>query len=131
MEEAARRWAVTWARGWREHDVDAIAGLYAEDATFRSAPERDVKRGRGGVRDYSEWAFADEASAECWFADPLVSGSRAAASWWTISTARDGASVTLIGVSRLRFDTEGLVVDQQDVWTQLEGPHEPYAGWAE
>jgi hypothetical protein len=24
---AARRWADVWARGWREHDVDAIVAL--------------------------------------------------------------------------------------------------------
>ena len=30
--EAAQRWADVWAQGWREHDSDAIAALYAESA---------------------------------------------------------------------------------------------------
>jgi hypothetical protein len=128
-EEAARRCADTWARGWENHDVDAIAALYAEDATHRSSPEREPRVGPSGVRAYCEWAFSDEAGARCWFPAPLTSGRRAAAPWWAISTDRAGRSVTLVGISLVAFDGEGAVRDQQDVWTQLDGAHEPHAGW--
>ena len=129
VEEAARRWAATWAAGWREHDVEAIAALYGEAAGFRSAPDRERKVGPAGVREYCEWAFSDEAGARCWFPEPLVSGDRAAASWWAISTDVSGKAVTLVGMSRLLFGNDGLVRDQQDVWMQLQGAHEPYDWW--
>jgi ketosteroid isomerase-like protein len=32
--EAAKRRVGTWARAWPEADVDAIAALYAPEATF-------------------------------------------------------------------------------------------------
>jgi hypothetical protein len=128
-EEAARRWADTWARGWESHDADAIAMLYAEGASHRSAPEREPKIGPEGVRAYCDWAFSDEASARCWFPAPLTSGDRAAGPWWAISTDRSGRAVTLVGISLLQFDRNGSVRDQQDVWTQLDGALEPYEGW--
>jgi hypothetical protein len=37
--------------------------------------------------------------------------------------------VTLAGVSVLRFDESGLVVDQRDYWSQRDGRHEPPEGW--
>jgi SnoaL-like protein len=129
VEEAARRWATTWEAGWRNHEADAIAALYAEGARFRSAPDREPKVGPPGVREYCEWAFADEASAQCWFRQPLTSGDRAAGPWWAISTDRSGRIVTLVGISRLRFDSHGLVSDQNDVWMELQGRHEPFEGW--
>jgi hypothetical protein len=131
VAEAARRWAETWARGWHDHDVDAIAALYADGASHRSAPDREPKFGPEGVRAYCEWAFADEASARCWFPAPLVSGDRATAAWWAISTDHAGRTVTLVGVSLLAFDARGFVRDQQDIWTQLAGGHEPHEGWSQ
>ena len=35
-EDAARRWAETWERAWPAGDTDAIAALYADDATYRA-----------------------------------------------------------------------------------------------
>ena len=126
--EAARRWAETWERGWREHDVDAIEALYAENAVHYSAPFREPGRGPSGVRAYVEWAFADEERAEVWFDEPVVAGDRAAVAWWAVSSTT-GGDESLAGVSMLRFGTDGLVLDQHDYWNMEPGHHAPHAAF--
>ena len=120
-EEAARRWADVWARGWREHDVDAIAALYAPGAVHHSAPFREA----GNPREYVEWAFSDEERADVWFGEPVVAGDRAAVSWWAVSTTSGGVE-SLAGVSMLRFRADGLVTEQLDYWNMEPGRHEPH-----
>ena len=122
---AARRWAQEWERGWHEHDVDAVAALYAPDAFFRTSPFREPH----DPRRYAEWAFADEDAAEVRFGDPLlVAGDRAVVEWWTVS--RSGAAeTTLAGVSLLRFDEQGLVAEQRDYWHEQPGARRPHTGW--
>jgi SnoaL-like domain len=120
---AARRWAETWERAWPAADADAIAALYADDAVFHSHPFRE----RQGPREYVEWAFADQASADCRFGEPLVDRDRAAVDWWGVITAPDGSVETVAGTSLLRFDADGLVVEQRDAWAgepgRVELPH--------
>ena len=118
--EAARRWASTWARAWPAADVEAIAALYAAEAVFYSHPFRE----RQGPEEYVRWAFRDQAGAECRFGRPLVQGDRAAVDWWGAITARDGSIETVAGTSLLRFDEEGLVVEQRDAWGERQGRHE-------
>ena len=110
-EAAARRWADVWSRAWPVHDVDAIAGLYADSASYRALAFREPDLGRTGARRYLEENFAIEANVECWFGPPLVSGERAAVEWWSSWIERD-QELTLAGVTVLRFDGDG-----------------PYDGW--
>jgi hypothetical protein len=118
--EAARRWAETWARAWPAADVAAIAALYSADAVFYSHPFRE----RQSPEEYVRWAFADQAEAECRFGRPLVQDDRAAVDWWGAITARDGSVQTVAGTSLLRFDEDGLVVEQRDAWGEREGREE-------
>jgi ketosteroid isomerase-like protein len=111
-EEPAKRWAEVWARAWPRADAEAIAALYAPEAVFYSHPFR----ARQSPREYVEAVFAEQAGAECRFGDPIVSGDRAAVDWWGVITATDGSVETVAGTSLLRFDTNGLVVEQRDAW---------------
>jgi ketosteroid isomerase-like protein len=122
---AARAWADVWERAWPAADVGAIAALYAEDAIFHSHPFRE----RQGPKEYVEWAFADQAEAECRFGEPVVSGDRAAVDWWGVITSRDGSVQTVAGTSLLRFDADGRVVEQRDAWGEADGRQELPA-WA-
>lgn len=79
--------------------------------------------------DYVAWAFADEESAEVWFAEPVVEGDRAAVAWWAISRGGDGRDTTLAGVSMLQFGSDGLVVHQRDYWNQAENTTAPSEDW--
>ena len=113
--EAAKRWAETWERGWRTQEAEAIVALYAEDAHFQSHPFRQAQ----APRDYIEPTLADEASAECEFREPIVDGDRATVEWSAETKLKDGGSEKLAGVSLLRFDADGLVVEQRDFWAAL------------
>ena len=108
--EAAQRWADVWERGWREHDADAIAALYAEGASWQQHPFREPEPG------YVARVFDEEESASCKFGTPIVDGNRAAVPWTAQTTLVGGGIEDLVGVSLLRFDGDGLVVEQRDVW---------------
>jgi ketosteroid isomerase-like protein len=128
-EDAARRWAEVWERGWREHDVDAVVALYAEEAVFRSAPFREAEHGRAGVRRYVEWAFAgEEPGGDVHLGEPFVVGDRALVEYWAV-VAVDGSTQTIAGISVLRFDDDGLVVEQRDYWHADESRREPPPEW--
>ncbi len=122
---AARRWAEVWERAWPAADVEAIDALYADGAVFYSHPFRD----RQAPRDYVTWAFSDQAEAECRFGEPVVSGGRAAVDWWAVMTTDDGSVESIAGTSLLRFDADGLVSEQRDVWAIEPGRRE-LADWA-
>jgi hypothetical protein len=48
-----------------------------------------------------------------------------------VAVSRDAAGgvVTLAGVSVLRFDADGRVVDQRDYWSQETGARQPPEDW--
>ena len=117
---AARTWADVWSRAWPAADIEAISALYADGAVFHSHPFR----ARQAPRDYVVWAFEDQAEAECRFGRPIVSGERAAVDWWAVLTSRDGSVESIAGTSLLRFDADGLVVEQRDAWALEPGRHE-------
>jgi hypothetical protein len=117
---AAERWARTWERGWNEGDVESIVALYADDAIFSSHPFRPPYPGPGGVREYVSGAFAEESGVTARFATPIVGEDSAAVSWWA-TLVENGEEITLAGTSVLRFDAEGLVVEQWDTWHQAAG----------
>jgi SnoaL-like protein len=110
--EAARRWARIWQVSWVAHDTSAIAGLYAADAIFQSHPFREAEP----VREYVERVFAEEASADPVFGEPLVEADRAVVEWRARTTLENGSEENLIGVSLLHFNAEGLVIEQRDIW---------------
>jgi hypothetical protein len=111
--EAAERWRDTWERGWRAHKAREIVALYAEGAYFQSHPFRAAQT----PRDYIEPTLDEEASAQCEFGEPIVDGDRAAVEWSAQTKLKDGGTEELAGVSLLRFDEDGLVVEQRDFWT--------------
>ena len=109
-----------WAEAWPAADVDAIAALYATGATFYSHPFRP----RQGPAEYAAWAWAAQATAAGRFGEPVVEGDRAAVDWWAVVTAKDGSRQSLAGTSLLRFDDDGLVIQQRDAWAEADGRHE-------
>ena len=108
--EAARRWAREWERGWREHDAPAIRALYAPGADWSQHPFRDPDPG------FVERVFDEEESAQTSFGEPLVDGDQAAVPWTAQTRLRDGGSEDLTGVSLLRFDADGRVIEERDYW---------------
>jgi len=130
VEAAARRWAEVWARAWPAREVEPIASLYADDARYRALAFREPDRGLAGVRRYLAENFAVESEIECRFGEPVVGGNRAAVEWWA-SWVENGKPLTLAGVTVLRFDADGRVVDQRDYWNDQGGRERPYPGWGQ
>ena len=126
--DAARRWASAWKEGWESLDPEPVVALYAMNALLSTEPFREPYRGRDGVREYVTQALGEEEDPRVWTSDPIVDGDRASISWWA-SLREDGADATLAGTSILRFDADGLVVEQWDAWNQLALRRDP-PGWS-
>jgi hypothetical protein len=109
--EAAQRWADVWERGWQEHDAAAIGALYAEGALWQQHPFREPEPG------YLDRVFAEEESARCQFGLPIVDGDRAAVQWSAQTRLKDGGTEDLAGMSLLRFNADGLVLEHRDFWS--------------
>jgi YD repeat-containing protein len=127
-ETAASRWADTWSRAWPQRNVEAIAALYADTAVCRSPAFRPPDLGLAGVRRYLNENLPAEENIECWFGQPIVSGDRAAVEWWGSWTEQD-QEVTFAGVTVLRFDGQGKVVEHRDYDNHIEQRQPPYASW--
>jgi ketosteroid isomerase-like protein len=126
--EAARRWAEVWQSAWEARDTEAILALYHPDAVFSTQPFRRPYLGQAGVREYVSQALAEVENVRAWVGQPVVDGDRATIEWWAALT-ENGADITLAGTSVLRFDADGLVVEQRDTWNQAAGRREPPARW--
>jgi SnoaL-like domain len=111
--EAAERWRSTWERCWQMHEPAEIIALYADGASFQAHPFRAPQP----PREYIEPTFAAEASATCEFGRPIVDDDRAAVEWRAETALKEGGTEMLAGVSLLRFDADGLVVEQRDFWS--------------
>jgi hypothetical protein len=119
-EEAAGAWADAWERGWRTHDPEPIAARYAPTALVRTHPFRDAAYGPEGIRGYAVWAFAEEEEIlDVGFGDPIADGDRAAVEYWA-AVVSGGRQQTIRGVSLLRFDDDGLVVEHRDFWASAD-----------
>ena len=114
---------------WEAQDTEAIVALYHPDVVFSTQPFREPYLRATGVREYVSQAFAEEEGPRVWMGEPIVDGDRAAIEWWAALT-EDGVETTLAGTSVLRFDADGLVVEQRDTWNQADGRREPPPGGA-
>ena len=123
-EAAARAWIDGWSKAWPAADADAVAALYAEGASFRSQPFRELQ----DPRAYAEWTFAEQDEAECWFGEPLVEADRAVVEYWAIVRYR-GKEETIAGIAVIRFGDDGLAVEQHDYWNAHEGRRLPPESW--
>lgn len=115
-----------WERAWREHDAEAVSRLYTPTASFRSHPFREPRP----PAEFAAWAFESERpEPDVRFGRPLVGpDGLAAVEYWAVVADDDGVA-TVAGVSLLRFDDRGLVVEERDYWNEAPGRHEPPPGW--
>jgi hypothetical protein len=124
--QAARRWAQAWKAGWEALDPEPIMARYAPNAVHFTEPFREPSRDAGDIRAYVQRVLGEEDDPRVWMGEPIVDGDRAAIPWWA-SLREEGADVTLAGSSVLRFDADGLVLEQWDSWNQLAERRDPHA----
>ncbi len=125
---AARRWKDTWETAWPRRDWEAVARLYAPHARYRALAFREASLGTEGVVEYLRANFEAESEVTCRFNEPLATSERAAVEWWA-SWVEDGERLSMAGVTLLRFEATGLVIDHRDYWNQLPGGCAPYPDW--
>ena len=101
-----------WARAWHGLEPGPILDLYAEGAFLQSHPFREPQP----PRDYIVPTLEAESWADCQFLEPIVDGDRAVVEWRAETRLKDGSGEKLAGLSLLRFDGNGLVVEQRDFW---------------
>jgi transposase InsO family protein len=123
---AAQRWADTWSQAWPRRDAEAIAALYSDAAVYRAPAFRPPVA--GGARGYLDEQFPVESNIDCRFGRPIVSGDRAAVEWWG-SWTEEGQELTFAGVTVLRFDDQGRVIEHRDYYNHVERRESPYPGW--
>jgi hypothetical protein len=116
---AAQNWARTWQAAWEARDVERVLTLYSPEIEYWTEPYREPYRGLAGAREYVTQSFASEHTVTAWFGEPLVDGDRAAVPWWA-TQIEDDKPVTLAGISLLRFNDDGLVVEEWDTWNATE-----------
>ena len=125
---AAKRWAETWQRSWNANEPEPIVALYAQNCVYRVSPFREPNLGTDGARAYLTRVLAEESQVEARFGEPIVDGERAAVQWWA-TYREEFEELTLAGTSVLRFDADGLVIDEWDAWEEIGGHRAPPEGW--
>jgi hypothetical protein len=103
--------------------------LYSDAVVYRSPAFREPDVGLAGVRGYLRKEFAVERDIQCWFGSPIASGDRAAVEWWA-SWTEQRQQLTFAGVTVLRFDEQGRVIDHRDYDNHVEGREPPYEEWS-
>ncbi len=116
--EAARRWAREWERGWREHDLDRVAALYALGVSYRSSPFREPRRPTRYAEGRSRTRMRPTSASPSRWRSPATarpsSGGR--------SAARATQRRRWPAISLLRFDEKGLVCEEREYWHEETGP---------
>jgi len=60
--------------------------------------------------------------------EPLVGGNRAAVEWWgTVKV--EGEPHSFVGTAWLRFNDDGIVIEENDYWHSVPRRVEPWSGW--
>jgi uncharacterized protein (TIGR02246 family) len=116
--EALQTWLENYGRAWEGRDADAVAQLFAENATYQERPFTAPFRGRAAIREYWQQAvvryqerirFGFEIVA---FVEDL-----AVARWWASFTRlSSGKRVNLDGIFLLRFAAGNLCRELREWW---------------
>jgi steroid delta-isomerase-like uncharacterized protein len=109
---------------WNAHDPDAVAAIFAEEATIRDVGAPEPVRGREAIRQRAAdllAAFPDFRLRQL----DLVVGESANADRWEVTATHTGPflgieatgnRVQVEGATFSRFDSNGLVVEDVHFW---------------
>jgi SnoaL-like domain len=124
-------WLTHYRRAWETADDQAVAGLFAENATYRSNPFRDPHHGRAAIAEYWRTATRTQTNVKVRFGRPFIDGDRVAVEWWT-EMEDEGTPILLVGALILQFQSDGLcraLREYYNLETGIAAP--PVAGWGE
>lgn len=122
---AAHRWADTLRRCWPASDSGPFLDLYADGSVYRTVPGAAEEDGREHMR---RSLALGEPNPDVWVGEPVVSDGGAVVEWWVVITI-EGVERSFAGSAWVRFDDDGLIVEEHDYWRMFEGRVEPWPGW--
>jgi nuclear transport factor 2 (NTF2) superfamily protein len=127
-KDAAIRWTRGWKTGWEALDPAPIVATYSTDAIHRSMPLRAPEP--GGVAGYLARCFPDESDVSSRFEVWASYGAQALTVYVaTLNNSAEGGDVTIAGCDMLRFDDDGLCIEQRDYWNVASGRLPDGEGW--
>jgi steroid delta-isomerase-like uncharacterized protein len=109
---------------WNAHDPDAVAAVFAEDATIREVGTPEPVRGRDAIRRRATDMLAAFPDFRLRQLDLVIGESANADRWEVTATHRGpflgmeatGNRVEVEGATFSRFDRNGLVVEDIHFW---------------
>jgi ketosteroid isomerase-like protein len=121
-------WVERYGRAWERADEEAAAGLFSENATYRSNIFEDPHIGRSGVEAYWSQVTSTQQNTRVRMGRPIAQGNRVSVEFWT-TMEQDGAHVTLPGCLLLVFDDEGKCQSLHEYYVFAEGRLDPPPEW--
>ena len=109
---------------WNAHDPEAVAAIFATDATIRDVGSPDILRGRDAIRDRAADLIAAFPDFRLRQLDMIV-GEDSNADRWEVTGTHDGPflgleatgnRISVEGATFSRFDSSGLVVEDVNFW---------------
>jgi ketosteroid isomerase-like protein len=108
-EQVAKRFVEALGRLEAGRELEAMVGLFTEDAEVGNVVSPEKFRGREGAREFWGAKYRDTfGEVRSTFRNVFASESRAALEWTTAGTANDGTPVKYEGVSIIETDGERI-----------------------
>ncbi|HET9204282.1 MAG TPA: nuclear transport factor 2 family protein [Acidimicrobiia bacterium] len=121
-------WVETYRQAWEESDAAKAAGLFTEDATYRSNIFEEPHSGHEGIAAYWTSVTATQSDIEVRMGRPIVDGERVSVEFWTTMN-NEGADVTLPGCLLLEFADDGRCRRLHEYYEFMAGRLEPPEEW--
>lgn len=118
---AAVRDYIAFFEGLRPESLDELEQVFASDVHFKD-PFNDVT-GRAALRQIFEHMFTNTENpafaVDHWLCDACTASLR-----WRFSCRLQGLTLTVTGMSFVRFDDQGNVTEHIDYWDPAAGVYE-------
>ena len=116
MPDAEQMTAVVLAYvdGFEQGDVDAIAALFAVDATVEDPVGTPLKRGRAEIREFYSFSMATGAKLEL-MGEPRCAGDCVAFPF-KVKLAWEGQSSAIEVIDTFRIDENGKIAEMRAFW---------------
>lgn len=121
-------WVETYRQAWEESDAEKAAGLFTEDATYRSNIFEEPHVGHAGIIAYWRGVTSTQSDIEVRMGRPIVDGNRVSVEFWT-TMDNEGADVTLPGCLLLDFAEDGRCRRLHEYYEFTNGRLSPPEEW--
>ena len=118
---AAVRDYIAFFEGLRPESLDELERVFAPDVHFKD-PFNDVT-GRAALRQIFEHMFTNTENP-CFAVEHSLCDTRTASLRWRFSCRLQGLTLSVTGMSFVRFDDQGRVTQHIDYWDPASGLYE-------